>query len=100
MSTMVQRESTQEAVAIFRTEIMQVLREIQTEYEHRLEAARSDIQAAYEMKIHALKSISNGVISCDGPVQLQLKDENTKLRQLVVDQRRKLRVLEENVRIS
>lgn len=90
---MVQRESTQDAIAIFRTEIMQVLRDIQIEYEQRLEAARNDLRAAYEVKAHTLKSIhSSEFKELDSS-----REENNRLRSLVVDQRTKLRSLEENV---
>ncbi|VDL88980.1 unnamed protein product [Schistocephalus solidus] len=95
-STLMQRESTQETVSIFRTEIMQVLREIQTEYEQRLEAAKADIQAAFDVKTQMLKKVHAN----DGKERDQYREENSKLRAIVVEQRKKLRALEEGVGVS
>nr|CDS28533.2 intermediate filament protein [Hymenolepis microstoma] len=93
LSALVQRESTQEAVAIFRTEIMQVLREIQLEYEQRLEAARADIHSAYEVKARVLRKtgLTSGNMGTGGQTP---SDKN--LQQLVDDQKQKISVLEEN----
>ncbi|VDK83986.1 unnamed protein product [Dibothriocephalus latus] len=78
-STLMQRESTQETVSIFRTEIMQVLREIQIEYEQRLEAAKTDIQAAFDVKTQMLKKVH----ASDGKERDQYREENSKLRALL-----------------
>ncbi|VDO07395.1 unnamed protein product [Rodentolepis nana] len=93
LSALVQRESTQEAVAIFRTEIMQVLREIQLEYEQRLEAARADIHSAYEVKARVLRKtgLTSGNVGVGGQTP---SDKN--LQQLVDEQKQKIRILEEN----
>ncbi|VDD80318.1 unnamed protein product [Mesocestoides corti] len=91
LSALVQRESTQEAIALFRTEIMQVLREIQAEYEQRLEAAKADIHSAYEIKAQVLR---HAQVS-GGRDREHYREENGRLRNLVMDQRRKISTLEE-----
>lgn len=94
LSALVQRESTQEAVAVFRTEIMQVLREIQLEYEQRLEAAKADIHSAYEVRARVLRQTGVARTGVEGELA------PVHLRQLLVDQRRKISTLEEAVSIS
>ncbi|KAL5109306.1 70 kDa neurofilament protein [Taenia crassiceps] len=89
LSALVQRESTQEAVAVFRTEIMQVLREIQLEYEQRLEAAKADIHSAYEVRARVLRQTGVAGTGAEGEMA------PVHLRQLLVDQRRKISALEE-----
>ncbi|KAM3174352.1 hypothetical protein ACTXT7_010723 [Hymenolepis weldensis] len=92
LSALVQRESTQEAVAIFRTEIMQVLREIQLEYEQRLEAARADIHSAYEVKTRVLRQtgLTSGIVGAASQIP---SDKN--LQHLVDEQKLKISMLEE-----
>ncbi|VDL19438.1 unnamed protein product [Hymenolepis diminuta] len=92
LSALVQRESTQEAVAIFRTEIMQVLREIQLEYEQRLEAARADIHSAYEVKTRVLRQ--TGLTSGIARAASQTPPDRN-LQQLVDEQKQKISTLEE-----
>ncbi|CDI97391.1 cytoplasmic intermediate filament protein [Echinococcus multilocularis] len=89
LSALVQRESTQEAVAVFRTEIMQVLREIQLEYEQRLEAAKADIHSAYEVKARVLRQTGVAGTETEG------ESAPVHLRRLLIDQRRKISTLEE-----
>ncbi|KAL5967420.1 70 kDa neurofilament protein [Taenia solium] len=89
LSALVQRESTQEAVAVFRTEIMQVLREIQLEYEQRLEAAKADIHSAYEVRARVLRQTGVAGAGTEGELA------PVHLRQLLIDQRRKISTLEE-----
>lgn len=90
LSALIQRVSTQEAVAIFRTEIMQVLREIHLEYEQRLEAAKADIHSAYMSKMRIL--CQTGLT---GPGEGEISD--TYLRYLLDEQKRKINALEEVV---
>ncbi|VDM30556.1 unnamed protein product [Hydatigera taeniaeformis] len=89
LSALVQRESTQEAVAVFRTEIMQVLREIQLEYEQRLEATKADIHSAYEVKARVLRQTGVAETGAEG------ESAPVHLRQHLIDQRRKITTLEE-----
>ncbi|KAM7533111.1 hypothetical protein Aperf_G00000127982 [Anoplocephala perfoliata] len=88
LSALVQRESTQEAVAIFRTEIMQALREIQLEYEQRLEAAKADIHSAYMTKLRIL--CQTGLTGVEGG-----EVSDSYLHHLVDEQKRKINSLEE-----
>ena len=74
---------------------MQVLREIQMEYEQRLEAAKADIHSAYEVKARVLKQtgVAGGAIA-------ESEATPTNLRQIIFDQQRKISTLEEAVSFS
>ncbi|VUZ50581.1 unnamed protein product, partial [Hymenolepis diminuta] len=71
---------------------MQVLREIQLEYEQRLEAARADIHSAYEVKTRVLRQ--TGLTSGIARAASQTPPDRN-LQQLVDEQKQKISTLEE-----
>lgn len=74
---------------------MQVLREIQMEYEQRLECAKADLCSAYEAKASLLRYSGGGVcgVLVDATSDASLAD----LRSVLADQRQLVSNLEEAV---